>query len=124
MSRVLCVCQVNDVILMGTIITLSTDWGEALEKHRLRGKGKGKVLRVIDPQDGFVERWVLVFRVCTPLHCRLNRDQEMLRLFTALRRLPKTNSLTLAPPSSLYVVLCVGQYSSIHFLLRRFCCCH
>ncbi|CAM9599291.1 unnamed protein product [Laminaria digitata] len=47
---------VIDVMPMGTTITLSTDWGEALEKHRLRGKGKGNVLRVVDPQDGFVER--------------------------------------------------------------------
>lgn len=55
----LCIDQVNDVIPMGTMITLSTDWGEALEKHRLRGQGKGNVLRVIDPQDGFVERWAV-----------------------------------------------------------------
>lgn len=49
--------QVIDVIPMGTIVSLSTDWGEAMEKHKLRGKdGKGKVLWMIDPQEGFLER--------------------------------------------------------------------
>lgn len=42
---------------MGTIVTLSTDWGEAMEKNPMRGKGgKGKVLWMIDPQEGFLER--------------------------------------------------------------------
>lgn len=42
---------------MGTTVTLSTDWGEVMEKHPLRGKdGKGKVLWMIDPQEGFLER--------------------------------------------------------------------
>lgn len=45
---------------MGTVVTLSTDWGLALKKHPLRGKGKvkgkGNVLWMIDPQQGFVER--------------------------------------------------------------------
>jgi len=42
---------------MGTVVTLSTDWGEVMEKHPLRGKnGKGKVLWMVDPQEGFLER--------------------------------------------------------------------
>lgn len=48
--------QVNDTLPMGTIVTVSTDWGEAMDKHPLRGKGKGKVLWMIDPEEGFVER--------------------------------------------------------------------
>eukprot|EP00903_Cladosiphon_okamuranus_P015037 g13912.t1 len=49
--------KVLDILPMGTIVTLSTDWGEVLEKHPLRGKhGKGKVLWMIDPQEGFLER--------------------------------------------------------------------
>ncbi|CAM9569656.1 unnamed protein product [Ectocarpus sp. 8 AP-2014] len=42
---------------MGTIVTLSTDWGETMEKHPQRGKnGKGKVLWMVEPQEGFLER--------------------------------------------------------------------
>lgn len=49
--------QVLDVLPMGTIVSLSTDWGEAMGKHKLRGNnGKGKVLWMIDPQEGFLER--------------------------------------------------------------------
>eukprot|EP00752_Nemacystus_decipiens_P003287 g3042.t1 len=49
--------EVLDILPMRTIVTLSTDWGEVLEKHPLRGKdGKGKVLWMISPQEGFVER--------------------------------------------------------------------
>ncbi|CAN0140230.1 unnamed protein product [Ectocarpus sp. 4 AP-2014] len=49
--------EVVDVLPMGTIVTLSTDWGEAMEKHPQRGKnGKGKVLWMVEPQEGFLER--------------------------------------------------------------------
>ncbi|CBJ33370.1 hypothetical protein Esi_0471_0001 [Ectocarpus siliculosus] len=49
--------QVVDVLPMGTIVTLSTDWGEVMEKHPQRGKnGKGKVLWMVEPQEGFLER--------------------------------------------------------------------
>lgn len=49
--------KVEDVLVMGTIVTLSLDWGEALEDHPRRGNGKGgKVLRMVEPHDGFVER--------------------------------------------------------------------
>ncbi|CAB1120036.1 unnamed protein product [Ectocarpus sp. CCAP 1310/34] len=49
--------EVVDVLPMGTIVTLSTDWGGAMEKHPQRGKsGKGKVLWMVEPQEGFLER--------------------------------------------------------------------
>ncbi|CAM9358609.1 unnamed protein product [Hapterophycus canaliculatus] len=49
--------EVMEVLPMGAIVTLSTDWGEMLEKHPSRSKGgKGKVLWMIAPQEGFLER--------------------------------------------------------------------
>ncbi|CAN0109882.1 unnamed protein product [Scytosiphon promiscuus] len=49
--------EVVDVLPMGAIVTLSTDWGEMLEKHPSRSKGgRGKVLWMIAPQEGFLER--------------------------------------------------------------------
>lgn len=70
---------------MGAVITLSTDWGEALEEHRLRGQGKGNVLRVIDPQDGFVERWaVVVSCVRPPEHWRLNPCKNIALILAVL----------------------------------------
>lgn len=58
---------------MGTIVTLSTDWGEVMEKHPLRGKdGKGKVLWMINPQEGFLERCGM----CASFRRMFDREQE------------------------------------------------
>lgn len=52
--------QVTRVLEMRVVVALSSDWGEALKKHPLNDAGgkdkKGKVLRMFDPQEGFVQR--------------------------------------------------------------------
>lgn len=48
--------QVIGVLEMLSTLTLTTDWGEAMESHPSRGDGKGKVLAMATPYEGFVQR--------------------------------------------------------------------
>lgn len=76
---------------MGTTVSLSTDWGEVMEKHPTRGKdGKGKVLWMTSPQEGFVERCgSCAFVSCAPTKA----TTENLRL----SRQASTNTRLLCP---------------------------